>query len=211
MPELKKDLENIKQKLLEHARVNYEPEKAEEFISSIESMNGEEFVAFLKEQGLIKEEKGQQCIFCSIVFGDIPSTKIGANEKAIAILDINPASPGHVLIIPKDHVISKEKIPEEAGKLALEVKEKLEKTFKPKDVEIISSNVMGHEILNVLPIYKDESLGSKRKRLSSEELEKIKEEITSGAKEEVKSEPEKEESESEGINERNTWLPKRFP
>jgi len=213
MSETKKDLENIKTKLINHINSNYEKSKAEEFIKNIKSMNDEEFVSFLKEQGLLNAGEKSQCIFCSIVFGDIPSTKIGENEKAISILDIKPASLAHALIIPKEHITSKEEIPEEIGKLALEIQEKIEKAFNPKRIDLISSNIMGHEILNVLPVYKEESLESKRKNLSPEELKKIKEKI-----EEVKTETTKEEKieenteeKTEEINEKNTWLPKRIP
>lgn len=43
------------------------------------------------------------CIFCKIVKGEIPSNKIYEDEKVIAILDIQPVNPGHVLVIPKKH------------------------------------------------------------------------------------------------------------
>ena len=43
------------------------------------------------------------CIFCRIIAGDIPSTKIYEDDSVIATLDINPAAPGHTLIIPKAH------------------------------------------------------------------------------------------------------------
>lgn len=43
------------------------------------------------------------CIFCKIAAGQIPSKKIAENDAAIAILDIQPVSAGHTLIIPKQH------------------------------------------------------------------------------------------------------------
>ena len=46
------------------------------------------------------------CIFCRIVAGEIPSTKIAETEFAIAIRDIAPEAPVHVLIIPKAHTDS---------------------------------------------------------------------------------------------------------
>ena len=45
------------------------------------------------------------CIFCKIIKGDIPSYKIYDDEKIMAILDINPAEAGHVLVIPKEHTL----------------------------------------------------------------------------------------------------------
>ncbi len=43
------------------------------------------------------------CIFCKIVNGDLPSSKIYEDKRYLAFLDINPINKGHVLVIPKDH------------------------------------------------------------------------------------------------------------
>jgi histidine triad (HIT) family protein len=45
------------------------------------------------------------CIFCKISKGEIPSSKIYEDENFFAFLDINPVSDGHLLIIPKKHVV----------------------------------------------------------------------------------------------------------
>jgi histidine triad (HIT) family protein len=45
----------------------------------------------------------EECIFCKIVRGEIPSAKVLENEKVLAFLDINPVSKGHTLVIPKAH------------------------------------------------------------------------------------------------------------
>ncbi|MFA5432283.1 MAG: HIT domain-containing protein [Candidatus Paceibacterota bacterium] len=45
----------------------------------------------------------EDCIFCKIISNEIPSYKIYEDDLALAILDINPLSKGHVLIIPKKH------------------------------------------------------------------------------------------------------------
>lgn len=52
------------------------------------------------------------CIFCKIVAGEIPSTKIYEDELVYAFLDISPINPGHVLVIPKEHHESASTIPE---------------------------------------------------------------------------------------------------
>ena len=44
------------------------------------------------------------CLFCKIVNGDIPSAKVYENEKVYAFRDIAPMAPTHVLVIPKQHV-----------------------------------------------------------------------------------------------------------
>ena len=43
------------------------------------------------------------CVFCRIVRGEIPCTKAFEDEQTLAFMDINPANPGHVLVIPKEH------------------------------------------------------------------------------------------------------------
>ena len=46
------------------------------------------------------------CLFCAIIKGDIPSTKVYEDEYAYAFRDINPAAPVHILVIPKKHIDS---------------------------------------------------------------------------------------------------------
>lgn len=46
------------------------------------------------------------CIFCMIVAGDIPSTKVYEDETVLAFRDINPQAPTHILVIPKTHIPS---------------------------------------------------------------------------------------------------------
>ena len=46
------------------------------------------------------------CIFCKIVEGKIPATKVAESATALAFPDINPVAPQHVLVIPKQHVAS---------------------------------------------------------------------------------------------------------
>jgi histidine triad (HIT) family protein len=43
------------------------------------------------------------CIFCMIVAGELPATVIASDERALALMDINPATRGHVLVIPRAH------------------------------------------------------------------------------------------------------------
>ena len=53
------------------------------------------------------------CIFCKIIRGDIPSFKIFEDEHAYAFLDINPFSKGHTLVIPKFHADQLFRLPPE--------------------------------------------------------------------------------------------------
>lgn len=44
------------------------------------------------------------CIFCRIVAGEIPSTKVYEDDTVLAFRDVNPQAPEHILVIPKEHV-----------------------------------------------------------------------------------------------------------
>ncbi|SQF38107.1 protein hit [Streptococcus pyogenes] len=46
----------------------------------------------------------ENCIFCSIIQGDIPSSKLYEDEQVLAFLDISQTTKGHTLVIPKQHV-----------------------------------------------------------------------------------------------------------
>ena len=48
----------------------------------------------------------ENCIFCKIIKGEIPSSKIYEDEEILAFKDINPAAPIHILVIPKKHITS---------------------------------------------------------------------------------------------------------
>lgn len=50
------------------------------------------------------------CIFCSIISGDIPSKKVYEDEICFAFLDINPQAPVHCLVVPKAHIQSADEV-----------------------------------------------------------------------------------------------------
>ena len=50
------------------------------------------------------------CLFCKIIAGEIPSTKVYEDESVYAFLDINPMAPVHVLIVPKLHIESADSV-----------------------------------------------------------------------------------------------------
>ena len=55
------------------------------------------------------------CIFCSIVKGDIPSKKVYEDELCYAFLDIQPQAPVHALLVPKEHIPSVQALTEAQG------------------------------------------------------------------------------------------------
>lgn len=46
------------------------------------------------------------CLFCKIIAGEIPSTKIYEDDKVYAFLDIDPQAPFHAIVVPKEHIVS---------------------------------------------------------------------------------------------------------
>lgn len=59
----------------------------------------------------------ENCIFCKIISGTIPSKKVYEDEEILAFEDINPAAPVHIIIIPKKHIVSFNEIITEDAKL----------------------------------------------------------------------------------------------
>lgn len=58
---------------------------------------------------------GEDCIFCSIVAGDVPSRSVYEDEDTFAFLDVNPLSRGHTLVIPKGHYSRVADLPDAVG------------------------------------------------------------------------------------------------
>lgn len=76
------------------------------------------------------------CIFCKIIKGEIPSKKVYEDDYVLAFYDLEPQAPFHVLIIPKEHIASAAEITEENSSVVSKVFEaaaKIAKQFDLKD------------------------------------------------------------------------------
>ena len=106
------------------------------------------------------------CLFCKIVSGDIPSYKIYEDKIVIAFLDINPDSNGHTLIIPKKHYLDMDDIPLDTlnhiFKVAKELKVKLDSKLNTDGLTFVQNNGAIQEVkhfhLHLKPYYKDNEL-----------------------------------------------------
>jgi len=175
---------------------NFPEDKREQIKKQINSMTTEQIEAFV-EQNKLTHLSGQ-CIFCSITKGESKSYKIAENDSNIAILEINPLSKGHSLIIPLEHEAG---ISESTKELAKEVSEKLKEKFNPKVIDSKEKNIMGHPLIELTPIYGGEA---EKHQASEEELESLQQEIT------IEEIPETKE-EIEEANEDIPKLPPRIP
>lgn len=61
------------------------------------------------------------CLFCQIVAGEVPATKVRETDSVLAFEDINPGAPTHVLVIPKEHVVSAHEVTVSHGGLLVEI------------------------------------------------------------------------------------------
>lgn len=75
------------------------------------------------------------CLFCKIVKGEIPSTKVYEDEFVYAFLDIEPQAPFHAVVIPKEHIESAADITAENSFLVSKVFEAIAKIAKKENLE----------------------------------------------------------------------------
>lgn len=209
-------VEEVKKQLFEQVQKFPEEQKGQ-IEEQIESMSAEELEQFLIQNNLIKGESGESteppCIFCSIIDGKINSYKIAESETAIAILEINPISKGHILLIPKIHISSKE-IEKQFSDFTMSLKEKLIKEFSPKEVMIFISEFFGHGIINLTPIYINENPKSARQKSTPEELKELQKKLEIEKEESIKKEMKEEKieiPEITSVEANKIWMPRRIP
>lgn len=103
------------------------------------------------------------CIFCEIVAGRAPASRVAENDVALAILDINPFAEGHCLVMPKRHVtfwhdLSEKEVPE-FFLLAHQVALRMKKAYDPDFVAIhVRGRRVAHAHLLLIPSYPDDIL-----------------------------------------------------
>ena len=108
------------------------------------------------------------CLFCKIVAGEIPSARVDEDERTVAFMDINPATRGHLLVVPREHATDLLDVPEAdldacaraAQRLARRVKERL----GADGVNLLNScgqaawQTVFHFHVHVIPRYADDPL-----------------------------------------------------
>ena len=106
------------------------------------------------------------CIFCKIIAGDIPSSKVYEDEEVLAFLDISQVTPGHTLVVPKKHARNLLEMDETATAQLFvrvsKVAKKVEAATQAKGMNIISNmeEVAGqtvfHTHVHIIPGYYDQ-------------------------------------------------------
>lgn len=134
--------------------------------------------------------KKDDCIFCKIAAGKIPSRKIYEDKDLIAIMDLSPTSKGHSLIIPKEHYTNIYDIDEEiAGKVMKTAKKlatKMTVALNCDGFNLLQNNgetagqTMFHFHMHLIPRYKDADnnmLKFTSVSFSDEEMDAIRDQI----------------------------------
>ncbi|GAI11764.1 unnamed protein product, partial [marine sediment metagenome] len=121
--------EQIKKQIIQQIEENFPEDKKELAKQQIHAMNSEQIETFLKQNKLTQTQ--QKNPFRSIISGETPSYKIDENKNAIAVLEINPISNGHIIIIPKKPIPEGKKILKTISSLAEKVAEKIKTKLKP--------------------------------------------------------------------------------
>jgi len=84
------------------------------------------------------------CIFCAIVEGQAPAEVVFEDEETLAFMDINPANPGHTLVIPKGHIQDIYGMDEETAaavmRAAVRVARAIKRALQPDGMNLVQSN-----------------------------------------------------------------------
>ncbi len=109
-----------------------------------------------------------ECIFCAIVEGKIPAAKVYENEHVFAFMDISPANPGHLVVIPKQHYRNIFDIPAEVASKIMEavvpLATAIREALNPDGLNIIQNNeaagfqTVFHFHLHLIPRWEADSL-----------------------------------------------------
>ncbi len=130
------------------------------------------------------------CIFCKIIAGEIPSQAIYEDEEFKVILDVAPATKGHALILPKNHYANLYELPEEKATDVMKLAKKMMKVMTDKlhcdGFNLVQNNgeaagqTVFHFHMHLVPRYKNdgEILKYIAQNPSQKELEEIKKAIT---------------------------------
>jgi len=108
------------------------------------------------------------CLFCGIVAGDVPGQVVDSDERTVAFMDINPATRGHALVVPRAHSTDLMDISDEALEATMlaarRLATRIEETLEPDGFNILNAcrpaawQTVFHFHIHVIPRYTDDPL-----------------------------------------------------
>ena len=129
----------------------------------------------------------EDCIFCKILKGEIPKKSIYEDEVIEIIMNINPNTNGHLLVIPKEHMVNIFDTPNEVITHSLDVaREKIYPMLKEKlnceGLTLAQNNELGQEIkhyhIHLIPRYKDDNADFQYNKEQLIELDEVFDKLT---------------------------------
>lgn len=161
--------------------VELSPEQQVAFQEKVKNMSPEE----------LKEFQKKNCIFCQIAAGKVPSQQVYADEKCFAVLDINPACKGHILLLPKEHYAIMPQVPEEILAQLFIVAKYLSqaqlKAFQAKGTTVFVANGVAagqraqHFMIHLIPRFDQDGLkvlDLPQKEASEADLQRLRDVLT---------------------------------
>jgi histidine triad (HIT) family protein len=108
------------------------------------------------------------CIFCKVIAGEIPGEVVDSDDRTVTVMDINPATRGHVVVIPREHsenllAVSEDDLAATMGAVR-RITERMQETLEPDGFNVL--NNMGraawqsifHFHVHVIPRYREDPL-----------------------------------------------------
>ena len=125
--------------------------------------------------------KDENCIFCKIANGEIPSKTLYEDESYRVILDLGPATKGHALILPKDHYANLFELPEESAagvmKLAKKLGAQMKENLKADGFNLVQNNgecagqTVFHFHTHIIPRFDNDNVGVGWRQLTPDDEE----------------------------------------
>ncbi len=110
----------------------------------------------------------EDCLFCGIVDGDVPAQIVDSDEHTVSFMDINPATPGHALVVPRTHSADLMDVPdldlERTMLAARRLARRIRTALEPAGFNVLNScgpaawQTIFHFHLHVIPRYEDDPL-----------------------------------------------------
>jgi histidine triad (HIT) family protein len=112
--------------------------------------------------------EGSECLFCGIIAGDVPAQVVDTDEHTVAFMDINPATAGHALVVPRTHAADLFEISDEDLEhtivAARRLARRMRATLSPGGFNVLNScgsvawQTIFHFHLHVVPRYEEDPL-----------------------------------------------------
>lgn len=122
------------------------------------------------EEGSQRIQLMTSCIFCKIVDGKVPSSRVYEDDVCLAFMDTQPVNPGHILVIPRVHFKDLADLPMDIGSHLFQVAQRIVVSLPKTDIKIEGADLFlahgeaaGQEVfhvhLHVIPRYKGDGFG----------------------------------------------------